>query len=132
MPRAHRRPRPSSRARRVVLGVPAGAERRWAMSKQQSHRSDILSPMSKTKATTKAKTPNPHAQALGRLGGARNTDAQVAARKLNAKRAGRPGRVCATCGEPVLGGHKDHALDATCHGHTWKWAEPRSRKKAAS
>jgi len=69
------------------------------------------------------KPPNPAAQALGRLGGSANTPAQHRARKRNAQHAGRPRRVCTTCGEPVHGGgvHKDHALDTTCPGHRWKW-----------
>jgi len=69
-------------------------------------------------------TKHPGAQALGRLGGQRNTPAQVAARLANAKRAGRPRRVCADCGEPVYGGHKNRALDVTCHGAGWRWQKP--------
>jgi hypothetical protein len=66
--------------------------------------------------------PNPHAAALGSLGGSANTKKQHAARKKNAAHAGRPGRVCTTCGHPVLGGHKDTKLNATCPGRTWKLA----------
>jgi hypothetical protein len=103
------------------------------MKRRKSHRSDILVPMSKPHD---AKTKNPAAVALGSLGGRKNTEAQRRARSQNASRfAGRPGRVCATCGEPVLGGHKNHALDATCPGHTWKWAPARRegrRKKGAA
>jgi hypothetical protein len=73
-------------------------------------------------------TKNPAAIALGRLGGSQNTPAQVKARLKNAKRAGRPGRVCADCGQPVLGGHKDARLNATCPGRTWTWGEPRNRQ----
>jgi hypothetical protein len=82
-----------------------------------SERSDI---MAKKQTTTKK---NRAAQALGRLGGSANTKAQNVARKQNAQLAGRPRRVCTTCGEPVLGGgvHKDRALDATCDGRDWKW-----------
>jgi hypothetical protein len=64
---------------------------------------------------------NPAAQALGRLGGSKNTAAQIRARAANAKRAGRPRRVCADCGEPVYGGHKDRRQDSHCHGRTWHW-----------
>ena len=73
---------------------------------------------------TKSTTPNPAAQALGRLGGTRNTPAQVAARLANAKRAGRPRRVCLDCGKPVYGGHKDRAQDQICHGAGWRWEKP--------
>ena len=66
---------------------------------------------------------NPAAAALGRLGGARNTKKQQAARKRNAQLAGRPGRVCAHCGEPVLGGHVDRRLDTTCGQHGWRWSQ---------
>ena len=72
----------------------------------------------------KAKTippKNKAAQALGRLGGSRNSKAQQRARKRNAQLAGRPGRVCATCLQPVLGGHVDRTLDETCGQHGWKW-----------
>jgi hypothetical protein len=76
---------------------------------------------------------NPAAQALGRLGGAANTPAQVKARLQNAKLAGRPRRICTECGEPVYGGHKNRALDLRCHGHGWHWqkqTEKRASKKA--
>ena len=65
---------------------------------------------------------NQHAAALGSLGGRANTKAQHAARKKNAQHAGRTGRVCTTCGEPVRG-HKDTKLDETCGAHGWKWAQ---------
>jgi hypothetical protein len=70
------------------------------------------------------KTPkkNPAAQALGRLGGMANTKAQNRARKRNAKFAGRPGRVCVVCGEPVRGGHEDKRLDESCGHHGWRWS----------
>src|SRR5262245_49342942 len=71
------------------------------------------------KATEKK---NPAAQALGRLGGSANTAAQNRARKLNAQHAGRPGRVCNKCGEPVRGGHLDPKLDLSCGVHGWRWA----------
>lgn len=64
---------------------------------------------------------NRAAQTLGRLGGQARTSAQNAARKRNAQTAGRPGRVCTTCGEPVLGGHQDRRLDDTCGAHGWRW-----------
>jgi hypothetical protein len=64
------------------------------------------------------------AQILGRLGGSANTPKQNAARRKNARRsAGRPGRVCLYCGEPVLGGHVDRALDETCGAHGWQWQQ---------
>lgn len=66
---------------------------------------------------------NPAAQALGRLGGAARTPAQNAARKQNAQRAGRPKRVCTTCGNPVVGGHVDRRLDETCGAHGWRWQQ---------
>lgn len=64
---------------------------------------------------------NPAAQALGRLGGSKNTAAQVKARLKNSKLAGRPGRVCADCGKPVHGGHKDARVNKRCAGRTWEW-----------
>jgi hypothetical protein len=64
---------------------------------------------------------NTAAQALGRLGGSKNTDAQLAARRRNAKLAGRPRRVCVQCGAPVRGGHHDAALDTSCGAHGWRW-----------
>jgi len=64
---------------------------------------------------------NPAAQALGRLGGQANTKAQNRARKQNAQQAGRPRRICTHCGEPVVGGHADRALDDTCGRHGWRW-----------
>jgi hypothetical protein len=67
---------------------------------------------------------NPAAQALGRLGGQAGTKAQNRARAQNAQLAGRPGRVCVDCGEPVHGGHKDRRLDKTCKGHRWRWRKP--------
>jgi ribosomal protein S27AE len=76
-----------------------------------------------TKKTKKPATPskNPAAQALGRLGGSTNSKAQQRARKRNAQLAGRPRRVCVHCGEPVIGGHADRALDERCGAHGWKW-----------
>jgi hypothetical protein len=74
--------------------------------------------------TNKRPKPNAAAVALGRLGGQAGTKAQHRARRANAKRGGRPGRVCTTCGEPVHGGHKDARLDATCSGVTWRWQKP--------
>jgi len=71
---------------------------------------------------------NPAAVALGRLGGARNTRKQMEARKRNAQKAGRPRRVCAACGEPVLGFHVDRALDDSCGIHEWKWQKPSERE----
>jgi hypothetical protein len=60
---------------------------------------------------------------LGRLGGQANTAKQNAARRKNAKLAGRPRRVCKLCHQPVLGGHVDRALDATCGAHGWVWQQ---------
>src|SRR5262245_36654798 len=67
--------------------------------------------------------PTAAAQALGRLGGSANTEAQNAARAKNAQSAGRPKRVCRFCGEPVLGGHRDRRLDETCGAHGWRWLQ---------
>jgi len=72
---------------------------------------------------------NAAAVALGRLGGSRNTPAQDAARAKNAKRAGRPRRVCVKCGEPVRGFHVDRALDQTCGIHQWEWQKPSERPR---
>ena len=71
--------------------------------------------------STQTNAKNPAAQALGRLGGVKNTPAQVKARARNAKFAGRPRRICVTCGEPVHGGHKDQRQNVRCAGTTWKW-----------
>lgn len=68
------------------------------------------------------------AQAMGRIGGARNTKDQIEARAKNQKRAGRPGRVCTTCGQPVKGGHKDVALDQSCGQHGWHWVDAVTRR----
>ena len=65
--------------------------------------------------------PNPAAQALGRLGGSANTKAQRRQRQAAAKNAGRPGRVCVKCAQPVVGGHVDRALDESCGAHGWRW-----------
>ena len=73
------------------------------------------------KTKTAPPTKNAAAQALGRLGGSRNTPAQRKARAANAKFAGRPGRICSLCHKPVFGGHKDKAQDAKCHGREWMW-----------
>jgi hypothetical protein len=78
---------------------------------------------------TKTKKLNKHAQAMGRIGGSRNTPAQQAARRRNALNAGPPARVCAECGEPVYGFHRDRALDATCPaGGRWVWVRPKAIK----
>jgi ribosomal protein S27AE len=58
---------------------------------------------------------------LGRKGGLANTVKQQRARKLNAQRAGRPRRICTHCGEAVIGGHVDRALDTKCGAHGWRW-----------
>lgn len=71
---------------------------------------------------------NKHAQAMGRVGGSRNTPAQQAARRQNALNAGPPSRVCAECGEPVWGFHKDEALDATCGEGRWVWVRTKAKK----
>lgn len=70
---------------------------------------------------TEPPTKNPAAQILGRLGGMANTPAQQRARQRNAQKAGRPGRVCVHCGQPVIGGHADRNLDASCGAHGWRW-----------
>lgn len=75
------------------------------------------------------KKPNPAAQALGRLGGRAGTKAQNAARAENAKRAGRPRRVCTHCGDPVKGGHVDRKKDQTCGQHGWRWEKPADRAR---
>jgi hypothetical protein len=75
---------------------------------------------------------NPAAQALGRLGGARNTDAQVAARLANAKLAGRPRRICTTCGHHVFGGHKDREQDKRCQGREWTWQKQTEKRALAA
>jgi hypothetical protein len=69
------------------------------------------------------------AAVLGRLGGLANTAKQKRARKQNAKWAGRPSRVCAHCGEPVIGGHKDRALDESCGAHGWRWQSRREQHR---
>jgi len=61
------------------------------------------------------------ARTLGSLGGRAGTTKQNEARKINAQRAGRPRRVCAVCNEPVVGGHVDRRLDASCGAHGWRW-----------
>jgi len=66
-------------------------------------------------------------RALGALGGSANSKAQQKQREQAAQLGGRPGRVCDTCGEPVRGGHKDRALDATCAGRAWHWSKPADR-----
>jgi hypothetical protein len=73
---------------------------------------------------------NKAAQALGRLGGSANTKAQQRARKRNAKLAGRPGRVCSKCFQPVLGGHVDRRLDDSCGRHGWMWMRAGKRHPA--
>lgn len=64
---------------------------------------------------------NPHAVQLGRKGGRAKTPKQAAARRQNLAGVGRPRRVCVVCGEPVIGGHVDRDLDATCGAHGWHW-----------
>lgn len=75
---------------------------------------------------------NQAAQALGALGGARNTEAQKKARLQNAKLAGRPRRVCTECGEPVYGGHKDTKKNVRCHSRTWEWQSQREKRLGKS
>jgi hypothetical protein len=65
-------------------------------------------------------------------GGRANTAAQNAARRQNATRAGRPGRVCVFCAEPVLGGHVDRRRDETCGAHGWRWAQRGEPARAAA
>jgi hypothetical protein len=81
----------------------------------------------------KTLVPENPAAALGRLGGLANTPKQRRARKQNAQKAGRPRRVCTHCGEPVIGGHQDRALDESCGAHGWRWQTRREqfRKKKA-
>jgi len=83
----------------------------------ESDRSDNQTMPTKSLKTTSSAA----AQLLGRLGGSANTKAQNAARKRNAQHAGRPRRVCTTCGKPVKGGHVDRRLDETCGAHGWTW-----------
>jgi hypothetical protein len=71
---------------------------------------------------------NPAAQALGALGGGKNTKAQVLARARNARLAGRPRRVCTECGKPVFGGHKNRMLDLHCHGRAWTWQKQTEKR----
>lgn len=78
-------------------------------------------PKRRPKPKPKPAPKNKAAQALGRLGGSANTEAQLAARQANALKAGRPRRVCSHCGEPARGGHLDKRLDSTCGTHGWKW-----------
>jgi hypothetical protein len=66
---------------------------------------------------------------LGRMGGLANTAKQQKARAQNAKRAGRPRRVCTHCGAPVIGGHQDRALDVTCGAHGWRWQSRREQHR---
>jgi hypothetical protein len=75
--------------------------------------------MTPRKAVKKPK--NKAAQALGRLGGSKNSLAQHAARQRNARLAGRPRRICVHCRQPVKGGHVDRTLDETCGRHGWRW-----------
>jgi hypothetical protein len=73
------------------------------------------------KSSTEPIDPRAAAAAIGRLGGLVNSVKQQKARKQNAKRAGRPRRVCLHCGEPVRGGHVDRARDSSCGAHGWRW-----------
>lgn len=73
-------------------------------------------------------TKPPTAQTMGRLGGARNTEAQVTARLRNLKRAGRPRRICTECGTGVFGGHKDRKMDDRCEGRTWTWQKQHEKR----
>jgi len=72
---------------------------------------------------------NAAAQALGRLGGSQNTPAQIQAKRRNAELAGRPGRICADCGQPVHGWHKNRALDFRCQGRTWRWQSQNEKRE---
>ena len=78
---------------------------------------------SKRMQSKSAKARSEAAALMGRKGGAANTEAQQRAREQNAKRAGRPRRVCLHCGEPVVGGHVDRGLDDTCGQHGWRWQQ---------
>jgi len=74
--------------------------------------------------------PSAAAAAIGRLGGLANSPKQQRARKQNAKRAGRPRRICVHCGEPVKGGHVESERDTSCGAHGWRW-QTRSEHFAA-
>jgi hypothetical protein len=63
------------------------------------------------------------AQTLGRRGGAARSAKQNAARQRNAANAGRPRRVCLFCECPIVAGHHDRRLDASCGAHGWKWQQ---------
>ncbi len=63
----------------------------------------------------------PGASAFGRRGGLTNSPKQRQARAANARKGGRPPRVCVFCGEPVVGGHADRDLDDSCGAHGWRW-----------
>lgn len=65
---------------------------------------------------------------LGRLGGSKNSPAQQFARRENAKRGGRPRRVCNCCGELVRGGHLDNRQDSRCKQPGWHWESPQERR----
>jgi hypothetical protein len=85
------------------------------------------------KTTTKASkaAQSRAAVLLGRKGGAAGTPKQNAARAVNAKRAGRPRRVCNCCGEPVRGGHVDIKQDSRCKAPGWHWETPNEKRAAA-
>ena len=68
------------------------------------------------------------AQQMGRVGGSRNTAAQKAARVQNARRAGRPGRICNTCGRLIQ--HAAMASHDKCG--LWTWRTPAERRIGAS
>jgi hypothetical protein len=66
-----------------------------------------------------------------KIGRHRRSDGSAAGRhhrtesgaQTNAQLAGRPRRICTTCGEPVVGGHVDRRLDLTCGAHGWRWQQ---------
>ena len=72
---------------------------------------------------------NAAAQSLGRRGGAARSAKQNAARRRNARTAGRPAKVCIFCGKPAKGGHKEKRRDASCGMHGWTY---RQRSKDSS
>jgi len=71
------------------------------------------------------------ARVLGAFGGRANSPAQMAARRENAKLAGRPRRICTTCGLPLWsrgGGDTTHDPD-TCPGRSWRLQSRRERRE---
>ena len=63
---------------------------------------------------------NKHAVALGRLGGKKNTDAQLAARRLNAKKGGRPKSISVLLSGGPLSGEITRTSGSVLYGMTIK------------